>query len=51
MPSLALTVGELAEGTWLERVPELLAMPKAQDRRTNGSAAAAGLIRELLPGR
>lgn len=51
MPGLALTVEELAEGTWLERVPELLAMPKAEGRRSNGTAAAAGLVRELLPGR
>jgi hypothetical protein len=51
MPGFALTVEELAQGTWFERVPELLATPKAGGRRDNGTAAVAGIVRALLPGR
>ena len=51
MPGLALTAEEFAQGTWLERVPELLAMPRTEGRRRNGTAAAAGIVRALLLGR
>jgi hypothetical protein len=48
MPCLALSAEELAESTWVDRVPELLGMPRSSGARENGAAAAAALLRDAL---
>jgi hypothetical protein len=48
---LAITAEQLAEGSWVERVPELLERPIPQHRRDNGAAAAAHTLAGLLSGR
>jgi len=50
MPGLALTAEEIAGEAWLERVPELLAMRKAEGNRANGASAAARIVHRLLSG-
>jgi len=48
IPCLALNAEELAESTWVDRVPELLAKPRSSGARENGAAAAAGLVHGML---
>jgi len=41
---------QFAEGAWLKRVPELVAMHKAEGRRSIGAAAAARIVGETPSG-
>jgi len=46
--SIEISPEEYADGSWLHRLPELLAMDRRQSARVNGSTAAAKHIAELL---
>jgi len=50
MPGVTLTMEEIGGEAWLERVPELLAMERAEGRSSNGTAAAARTVHRLLAG-
>jgi len=45
-----ITAGEITEGTWIRRLPELLALRRRPDRGTDGAAEAARLILERVTG-
>ncbi|HVN31960.1 MAG TPA: hypothetical protein VMT45_08225 [Thermoanaerobaculaceae bacterium] len=51
MPGLALTTAEITSDGWLERLPELLALPGARGSRRNGAVAAAAAIHQALTNR
>ena len=50
MPGLTLTAEEIAGEAWVERVPELLTMKRAEGRSSNGTASAARTVHRLLAG-
>ena len=48
MPSLGLTAAEFDTGAWLERLPDLLRLPRVASPRPNGATQVAQFIRQLL---
>lgn len=48
MPGLPITPEELASGAWIEKLPALLALGRAQGTRANGAEAAAHIALGLL---
>jgi hypothetical protein len=48
MVGLDLSEAELLEGAWVDRVPDLLAMPKKPQQRINGAEQAAEYILDIL---
>jgi hypothetical protein len=51
MPGLALAPAEISGEGWLERLPDLLALPRAGGGRRNGAAVAAAAIQQVLGSR
>jgi hypothetical protein len=50
VPSLAITAEEIAQAAWLDRVPDLLFLQKAEGSRINGAVAAARTVHRFLGG-
>ena len=48
MQGFAFTETELQAGSWLERLPELLALPRLAPRQTNGADEIATFVLERL---
>lgn len=46
MAGFAIDTEELSDGRWIERVPDLLALPRKREKRVNG----AGVVAEFLAG-
>jgi hypothetical protein len=51
LTGFAITPEQLAQGSWIERVPELIERPIPRHRRANGAAAAARALHGLLSDR
>jgi len=50
LPSVALAAGELESGTWVDRLPALLAVPAPAPGAAGGAVRAVTAIREFLAG-
>jgi UDP:flavonoid glycosyltransferase YjiC (YdhE family) len=50
MPGLAIAQGEFHHGSWLSRLPTLLALPRLYRKDLNGADQAARFIGQILPG-
>jgi isopentenyldiphosphate isomerase len=48
MVGLAITPEEFATGAWIQKLPELLALPKRAEKKENGADVAAAYIRRLI---
>lgn len=47
MTGFAINADELSDGRWIERVPDLLAVPRRGEARVNGAEEVAGFLRGL----
>lgn len=48
MTGFAIAAAELSDGGWVERVPDLLALPRREEGRANGAEAVAGFLAGLV---
>ncbi len=48
IPGIAIREGEFRNGTWISRLPELLAKPPGRTTKSNGAVEAAGHIAKIL---
>jgi hypothetical protein len=48
MVGLPISEAEFMAGQWLERLPDLLALPRQTDPKINGAVVVATMIKELL---
>ncbi len=48
MPGFAIDADELSDGRWVERIPDLLALPRRTGQQVNGAEQIAAFLERLF---